>query len=317
MSQDGYHYWNATPAATHPAHQQNEGRSRLLSSVLPEVSSDTAAAFGDHEASDAFHLNVAAHDDFLLTRHPDDGDFLRSGVDSPNEVQPPLTQLKRLSLDDIQDPLQLQGEPLDLNLYLHDYQEPPLMDGALGFTPHPYTSQMAHHANTFSENIDDAAGRDPYHVNNINGTNQMARPPPPPPILHHSTQFPPMLLPNHIQQDLKSPSYPRDPALHSNPHPHPASESQDIPTSNSSSRKGYRHRHERVYGLPEEQQKKRSQILNNEASQLYRQRKTTKVQDIETQMKQEEERNLKLRMIYKQLQTQKQRLSLDQLPNPN
>ncbi|XP_064084016.1 uncharacterized protein LOC135199804 [Macrobrachium nipponense] len=309
MSQDGYHYWNATPAATHPAHQQNEGRSRLLSSVLPEVSSDTAAAFGDHEASDAFHLNVAAHDAFLLTRHPDDGDFLRSGVGSPNEVQPPLTELKRLSLDDIQDPLQLQGEPLDLNLYLHDYQEPPLMDGALGFTPDPYTSQMAHHAKTFSENIDDAAGRDPYH------SPQWDQPMAGPSSSFHP--IPPM-LPN-LYPMTQSPSYPRDPALysHQHPHPHPASESQDIPTCNRSSRKGYRHRHERVYGLPEEEQKKRSQILNNEASQLYRQRKTTKVQDIETQMKQEEERNLKLRMIYKQLQTQKQRLSLDQLPNPN
>ncbi|XP_064084017.1 uncharacterized protein LOC135199805 [Macrobrachium nipponense] len=75
--------------------------------------------------------------------------------------------------------------------------------------------------------------------------------------------------------------------------------------SNSSntvhSRKGYTHRHQRVYGLSEEDQKKRNKELNNEASQLYRQRKSTNIKQLQAQERQEQERKKELVKKYQKL----------------
>ncbi|KAK7076439.1 hypothetical protein SK128_001497 [Halocaridina rubra] len=83
----------------------------------------------------------------------------------------------------------------------------------------------------------------------------------------------------------------------------------------SSSRKGYRHRHERVFGLSEDDQKVRNQTLNNEASQMYRERKKSKLKDMEEKEKMEEERRRKLKRQYQLLQKMKGKLKeeLDQI----
>ncbi|XP_068226023.1 uncharacterized protein [Palaemon carinicauda] len=79
------------------------------------------------------------------------------------------------------------------------------------------------------------------------------------------------------------------------------------------SRRGYKHRHQRIYGLSEEDQKRRNQDLNNEASQLYRRRKIATMKELETQQRQEEERQEKLtkkyQNLYKQIEIYKRALN--------
>ncbi|XP_068226025.1 uncharacterized protein [Palaemon carinicauda] len=298
MSRDGY-YQNTNPDVGYCPSQPNQRDARILDSVLPEESSLPALdVFG---TSDSFHLNVAAHDSSLAC-YPDQDDFMRSGVANPNEVQPPNIEFKRMSLDDIQDPIQLQDGPIDFDRYLQDPEDFPHVDGAVGFTPLPLTAPMTFDMGTCPTSINHSNSRDSYPSNLL--AQSMEGP-------SSSLHFCPAMSSNlyHTSESL---NYSQLSASHSQYLlPNTYSEAQDNPT-NSTSRKGYRHRHERVYGLPEEDQKMRSQLLNNEASQLYRQRKTKKVKDAETQLKQEEERNAQLKMIYKQLQEQKRKLRLGQ-----
>ncbi|XP_068226021.1 uncharacterized protein [Palaemon carinicauda] len=74
------------------------------------------------------------------------------------------------------------------------------------------------------------------------------------------------------------------------------SEESDAPTSSSShssvSKKGsYKHRYGRIYGLSKEEQMQRTKTLNNEATQLYRERKRKRQMAIEDDHTKEEEKN--------------------------
>ncbi|KAK7076440.1 hypothetical protein SK128_009692 [Halocaridina rubra] len=80
------------------------------------------------------------------------------------------------------------------------------------------------------------------------------------------------------------------------------------PRQPSSSRKGYKHRHERAYGLSEEDQKKRNQEFNNEASQLYRARKSLRLKDLESEGKLQEAKQRKLQRQQQMLLILKQKL---------
>ena len=53
---------------------------------------------------------------------------------------------------------------------------------------------------------------------------------------------------------------------------------------------------------------KRNKELNNEASQIYRQKKSKKIKDLELHLENEEDRNRKLKKIYEQLLKTKEKV---------
>ncbi|KAK7079595.1 hypothetical protein SK128_009691 [Halocaridina rubra] len=79
----------------------------------------------------------------------------------------------------------------------------------------------------------------------------------------------------------------------------------DLPNSSSdepsSSQRGHKHRHKRVYGLSEVDQTRRNQRLNNEASQLYRERRKLKLQELESDVQYQEKRKRELQRQYKMI----------------